>query len=103
MDWDSERGHQVLGHQHAALKKALADCLADMPTAPIDTADTRQLIACCIFATILQTATECVDLMEKSTSVTCVGGMIRGAAIPNRNDPRTGSFWLGALLPNPQD
>lgn len=79
MDWDSKEGHKVLGRQHAALKKALSDCLADMPKTPIDTADTQQLIACCIFATILQTASECVDLMEKSTSVTCVGGMIRGA------------------------
>jgi len=69
MDWDS-----VLGRQHAALKKAIDDCLADMPTAPIDTADTQQLIASCIFATILQTAAECLDLLEKSASVTCVGG-----------------------------
>jgi hypothetical protein len=74
MDWDS-----VLGSQHAALKKAIDDCMSDMPSAPLDTADTQQLIASCIFATILQTATECCDLMEKSTSVTCVGGMIRGA------------------------
>jgi hypothetical protein len=74
MDWDS-----VLGRQHAALRKAIDDCLADMPTAPIDTADTQQLIASCIFATILQTAAECMDLLEKSASVTCVGGMIRGA------------------------
>jgi hypothetical protein len=74
MDWDS-----VLGRQHTALKKAIDDCLADMPTAPIDTADTQQLIASCIFATILQTAAECLDLLEKSASVTCVGGMIRGA------------------------
>jgi hypothetical protein len=74
MDWDS-----VLGRQHAALKKAIDDCLADMPTAPIDTADTQQLITSCIFATILQTSAECMDLLEKSASVTCVGGMIRGA------------------------
>jgi hypothetical protein len=74
MDWDS-----VLGRQHASLKKAIDDCMADMPTTPLDTADTQQLIASCIFATILQTATECMDLMEKSASVTCVGGMIRGA------------------------
>jgi hypothetical protein len=79
MDWNAPLGEQTLGRQHDALKKALSECLDDMPTTPIDTADTQQLIACCIFATILQTATECVDLMERATSVTCVGGMVRSS------------------------
>jgi hypothetical protein len=72
-----QRTIEHLAEYHRLTKQAIDESLRDMRVMLFDKEHPQHLNVVCIYATIVQSACECMVLLEKSSSITAVAGMLR--------------------------